>query len=619
MARSPDFLLGFGFASRDRGLLRYLKAVKQGLTSVQDQFADIEKSSKTATTGPTSVTQAARTMVDPTRPEFIRGTGRGRFGSRFDDHRAFTERIKESISPPDERKMKMAQLERTLNALNRRYQETGDRLGMLKKFTAAYVKELKRAKLRSAFEAIGKGIQNVTERALTFIGVNEKVARFLIRQLPSAISMTIKGIGKLGKAFMGLFRGRGRQKKGLPELLSPKKKLWENLFFRRKDITGVVRGVGNLQKAVAAKMAKAQPGAAVVQDVDKGIERAKKRLTKLDIGGTITRSVRAAMEKVKEIIEKADIKKTLANEFKKARDRATTQLEVLDRRVKKAVGKGMAGRFSEASTKIKGTLGKLAVQFKDFSDNVTENVRKLIPPVRDVGMELRSNFDDMWTHLRRSGKKSFDGVIEDKERFVRKFDKNFRDLASKTEVQLGRIGTEAGKQFSRMSRAARTSFEQMGDKLEKSITEAVRTAKRDTGAAERGVLMEAQRGKRVRERKQTGNLVVAEKMSQMEEMAQKLMEAIRARSGGEEGMKAGTSKGQVINLEGLEDVVAAIEALGSQLVSRLSRVEGAIGKSAPRSELIPSAKKEEGGGGLMELASFIPQLRGLSVLKGLMR
>lgn len=594
-----------------------MKAVKQGLTSVQDQFADIEKSSKSTMTGSASVTQAARATVAPARQSVSGVAGRGRFGSRFDDHRAFTERIKEAISPPEESKMRMSKLERVLNALNRRYQETGDRLGMLKKFTAAYAKELKRAKLRTAFEAIGKGIQDVSEKALTFIGVNEKVARFLMRQLPSAISMTIKGIGKLGKVFMGLFRSRGRQKKGLPELLSPKKKLWENLFFRRKDITGIARGVGNLQKAVAAQTAKAQPGAAVVQEVDKGIERAKKRLTKLDIGGTITRSVSAAMEKVKAIIEKADIKKALSNEFKKARDRVTTQLEVLDRRVKKAVGKGMAGRFSEASTKIKGTLGKLSGQFKDFSDNVTENVRKLLPPVRDVGLELRSNFDDMWTHLRRSGKSAFEGVIEDKEKFVRKFDKNFRDLAGKTEVQLGRIGTEAGKQFSRMSRAARSSFEQMGDKLEKSITEAVRTAKRDTGAAERSVLMSAERGKKTRERKGTGNLMVAEKMSQMEEMAQKLMEAIRARSGGEEGMKAG--KGQVINLEGLEDVVAAIEALGMQLVSRLSRVEGAIGKSVPRGELIPSAKKEEGGGGLMELASFIPQLRGLSVLKGLMR
>lgn len=46
MPRAPDWLLGFGFSARDRGLNRYLDAVQKKLSAVEEGFSAVEQSAK---------------------------------------------------------------------------------------------------------------------------------------------------------------------------------------------------------------------------------------------------------------------------------------------------------------------------------------------------------------------------------------------------------------------------------------------------------------------------------------------------------------------------------------------------------------------------------------------
>ena len=623
MPRSPDFLLGFGFTSKDRGLLRYLKTVKQSLTSVHQGFEEIEKTTKDASTGKESISQGIKSVSRATTersPKMKRQFRQHSMG----DRRSFVDRLKEVVSPKDEKKSKIERMEKVLNALSRRYQDTGEKLNTLRKYSAAYSKELRRAKFATMLDKIGDGFQDVTEKALRFIGLREGWAKFMVRTMPKGISLAVKGVGALGKAVGRLLTSGLRKKRGLPDLFSPKKKLFEGLFFRRKDVSGITHGIQGVQKAMAAQASKASPGAAIGDEVQAGIEKAKKKLAKLDVGGSIVRSVKVAMERTKVILEKANLKKKLDAEFVKAKDKVNGTLGRMQTQVKRAFGKnGIGGAMRSSSSKINGTLTKMSKRFAKFSDSATESIRGIIPPMREAALELKGSFDGMWSNLKHQGKSTFDAVIQDKEKFVKKFDKNFRDLASKTETNLGRIGTEAGQQFSKMSSTSRKAFEQMGEKLEGSITESVRSARRDVGAAQSDVMTRAGRVRRSRKPEQQG-LISQERMPQMDEMIQKLMELVRPKSIEKGDTSSDFSKiPQFAGDAGLHDVVQAIHDLSSSLGGRVGRVEGAIFRSAPQKGLIGFGDKGEGGGsgadGLLSMAKFIPQLRGLGFLKGLMK
>lgn len=73
MPRAPDWLLGFGFTARDRGLNRYLETIQKSLSSVEEGFSAVERSAKNLRASRADIqrfSEAARSMEVPEMPEF---------------------------------------------------------------------------------------------------------------------------------------------------------------------------------------------------------------------------------------------------------------------------------------------------------------------------------------------------------------------------------------------------------------------------------------------------------------------------------------------------------------------------------------------------------------------
>lgn len=440
MPRAPDWLLGFGFSARDRGLTRYLDDMQQKLSSLAEGFSNVEASARGLRASSTDLQKFSEAVKKIEVPEPPRMTERTFF--RRDPKAAAR------VTPFD-----LSEVEDLQQVLRRTLKEVG--------LSSQKISSVMRRPVNAIaefFDEIEDGAIVSSDTLSMLIAAMEKLPK-----LPPRIVKKFSTIREeLGRQAIGSEEAARRLSSYEEEIIKAAEETKQFGRLSKKHTRDVKEFFENIESAAAGVEAFLTPLSEadinrsiargivgtltaswkVLSGLGKGVARlfgrtpfferlfGKKRAVK-EAKKSVTEALSDTPEQIKEIereTEKVDPITPIEDSFLSLKETIRTQITP-----------GIAKELGDMLGVIDRTRTEGSKEIAGFGQDLTRSIFK-----------MRDDIGEVFPDIARQMDTSFERMIDTKEGFVEIVVDNFRQMASRVGDNISKMSVNVRREFVEM-------------------------------------------------------------------------------------------------------------------------------------------------------------------------